>query len=471
MEQTYSPPSQLPIPLPIPNASSTISLLHKLLPNLSLPNEIGINNIDIQTQNNNNTQNQTNNSYCVNCGNYGHFFKLCKEPVCSYGLLCFYKKKTMVKEIPNINNLFNRKTKKTNSLKYNKYNKYNTNNTTNNDINTTITNNYINSLSRIKILKRHETVSHTLKNMLGVVGGNSDDIEAIDSLGDIIDTNDENDTTEDTPPQTTPQTTQTPPTPQTPPTQTPPTQTPQDTQQKNVLKEVMIDKVLLVQRRNTIGMIEFIRGKYDATNFDYIIKLFNMMTFDEKRLLREYDSFDMIRTLIGLKRENNYKTEYESSKQKFNSLKKHNLGDQVNLLLDKSYTKWTSPEWGIPKGRRNIKEYDIECAIREFVEETGIKYKNINVYRNIKPIEELYNGINGVVYKHIYFIANIKDTPEANENVIHVEKGGYLNNEISNVKLFSLTESHKLIRPYYVSKLNAIKVGFDIMNSMNVFYE
>ena len=463
MEQTDSPPSPspLPIPLPIPNASSTMSLLHKLLPNLSLPNEIGINNkTDTQnqnntqnnTQNNNNTQNQTSNSYCVNCGNYGHFFKLCKEPVCSYGLLCFYKKKIMVKEIPNINNLFNRKTKKTNSLKHNKYNKYNTNNTTNNDINTTITNNYINSLSRIKILKRHETVSHTLKNMLGVVGGNSDDIEAVDSLGDIIDTNDENDTPEDTPPPT-------------------PQATPQDTQQKNVLKEVMIDKVLLVQRRNTIGMIEFIRGKYDATNFDYIIKLFNMMTFDEKRLLREYDSFDMIRTLIGLKRENNYKTEYESSKLKFNSLKKHNLGDQVNLLLDKSYTKWTSPEWGIPKGRRNIKEYDIECAIREFVEETGIKYKNINVYRNIKPIEELYNGINGIVYKHIYFIANIKDTPEANENVIHVEKGGYLNNEISNVKLFSLTESHKLIRPYYVSKLNAIKVGFDIMNSMNVFYE
>ena len=34
-----------------------------------------------------------NDNYCSNCGNYGHLFKHCCEPVNSYGLLCFYKKK------------------------------------------------------------------------------------------------------------------------------------------------------------------------------------------------------------------------------------------------------------------------------------------------------------------------------------------------------------------------------------------
>jgi ADP-ribose pyrophosphatase YjhB (NUDIX family) len=218
-------------------------------------------------------------------------------------------------------------------------------------------------------------------------------------------------------------------------------------------------------------MIEFVRGKYDVTNFDYIIKLFNMMTFDEKRILREYDSFDMIRTSIGLKKEYNYKTEYENAKNKFMILKQNPICDQVNSLLDKSYTKWTTPEWGIPKGRRNNWETDIECAIREFVEETGIKYKNINVYRNIKPVEELYTGINGVIYKHIYFIADIKDTPDSHENINRVEKGGFINYEISNIKLFSLTESHKLIRPYYVSKLNAIKKGFQITEAISTYFE
>jgi len=385
--------------------------------------------------------NTNNNIFCVNCGIQGHVFKFCKMPVCSYGLICFYKQKTMVKETPIVNNIFNRKTKKTEYSLRSKNRKYSNAN--------------INNISRIKILKRHESISYTLKNMLGVVGGNSEDQEAIDGILDtheveeIIDIDGEYDNSNINEKKF----------------------ANNDEINLDKMKEVMINKILLVQRRNTIGMIEFIRGKYDVTNFDYIVKLFNMMTFDEKRILRQYDRFDMIRTVIGLKREYNYKNEYDDAKSKFLFLKQNPNGDQVNALLDKSYTKWSNPEWGIPKGRRNNKEYDIECAIREFVEETGIKYKNINVYRNIKPIEEIYTGINGVVYKHIYFIADIKDTPEANENVIRVEKGGFLNYEISNIKLFSLTEAHKLIRPYYVSKLNAIKMGFQIIEAINIYFE
>ena len=420
-------------------------------------------------QNDSNTVN-SNTSFCVNCGIQGHIFKFCKMPVCSYGLICFYKKKTIVKEIPIVNNIFNRKTKKTEYSSRSKNRQYNNANA-------------INNVSRIKILKRHESISYTLKNMLGVVGGNSEDQEAIDGILDtqeveeIIDidgeydennnkknksynensnvnsnvNSNENSNTENSNENSNTENS--------------------NTENGNSMKEVMINKILLVQRRNTIGMIEFIRGKYDVTDFDYIVKLFNMMTFDEKRILRQHDSFDMIRTVIGLKREYNYKNEYDEAKRKYMILKQNSNGDQVNLLLDKSYTKWSSPEWGIPKGRRNNKEYDIECAIREFVEETCIKYKNINVYRNIKPVEEIYTGINGVVYKHIYFIADIKDTQEANENMSRVEKGGFLNYEISNIKLFSLTEAHKLIRPYYVSKLNAIKKGFEIIESINTYFE
>ena len=399
------------------------------------------------------TINYNQNSFCVNCGMQGHIFKSCILPVCSYGLICFYKKKTMVKEIPIVNNIYNRKTKKTeNSLRNNKYNKNNTHNTQN------IYNTMIHNISRIKILKRHESLAYTLKNMLGVVGANSDDQEAIDGILDtqeveeIIDIDDEYDINNKLKSEVQ-------------------IETMKETTTEDTMTEVTINKILLVQRRNTIGMIEFVRGKYDVTDFDYIVKLFNMMTFDEKRILREHDSFDMIRTVIGLKREYNYKSEYDDAKRKFMALKNNIICDQVNALLDKSYTKWSSPEWGIPKGRRNNKEYDIECAIREFVEETGIKYKNINVYRNIKPIEELYTGINGIVYKHIYYIADIKDSHEADENIIRVEKGGFYNNEVSNIKLFSLSEAHKLIRPYYVSKLNAIKKGFQIIEAIDTHFE
>jgi 8-oxo-dGTP pyrophosphatase MutT (NUDIX family) len=365
------------------------------------------------------------------------------QQVCSYGLICFYKKKTVVKDTQIVNNLLNRKTKKTgNSLS--NTNNYNNNMNSNNSNNCNNKNNkYFKgnnfNVSRIKILKRHESISYTLKNMSGVVGATSDEQDAIDGIIDnqeveeIINID--------------------------------------SCGSNGIDSDVIINKILLVQRRNTIGFIEFIRGKYNVTDYNYIVKLFNMMTFDEKRILRAYESFDMIRTVIGLKRENNYKGEYDDAKRKFMLLKQHQNGDLVNALLDKSFTKWSSPEWGIPKGRRNNKEYDIDCAVREFVEETGIKCRNINVYRNIKPIEELYTGINGVVYKHIYYIAEIKNTPEASENVTKVEKGGFLNYEISNIKLFSLTEAHKLIRPYYVSKLNAIKKGFEIIEDISLSFE
>ena len=408
-----------------------------------------------------NLQNTFNNhnmfdNYCSNCGNYGHLFKHCCEPVNSYGLLCFYKKKSMVKDTkPEFNKLS--RTKK-NSLN----NKSKSNNKYNNINNQNINN--------IRILKRHETISHTLKNMIGIVGHNpcerknnvSDIIEdtnntheSIDGIVDIdnneiIDMDNEFNPTQNSIPSLTIN---------------------QNIVSEIPMKEITTQKVVLVQRRNTIGLIEFIRGKYDVNKPDYIIKLFNMMTFDEKRMFREYDSFDMLRTIIGLKREFNYRGEYNDAKTKYNTLRDDPRGNQINALLDKSYTKWDSPEWGAPKGRRSNKEYDIDCAIREFVEETGIKYKNINVYRNIKPLEEVYKGINGVVYKHTYFIADIKDNNECNENINYIEKGGYLSSEVSNVKCFNLTECQKIIRPYYLSKLNAIKKGFQIIHCMDNYFE
>ena len=45
----------------------------------------------------NHKMNDKNELYCSNCGHDNHVFKNCSEPVNSYGLLCFYKKKSMVK--------------------------------------------------------------------------------------------------------------------------------------------------------------------------------------------------------------------------------------------------------------------------------------------------------------------------------------------------------------------------------------
>ena len=234
---------------------------------------------------------------------------------------------------------------------------------------------------------------------------------------------------------------------------------------------IIKDVILLVQRKHTIGLIEFMRGKYDVHNNEYIIKLFNMMTYDEKKLIKEYNNFDDIRKQMSLYSDMYYKTEYENAKYKFNELRNHIDGNILIKLLDNSHTKWTTPEWGIPKGRKHNKESDINCAIREFVEESGIKHKNLNIYRNVKPLEETYKGINGVIYKHIYYLATIKDTSDALENIKKIETTQQINYEISNVKLFNANECNKLIRPYYVSKLNVIHKGFQLINNLHYYFE
>ena len=75
------------------------------------------------------------------------------------------------------------------------------------------------------------------------------------------------------------------------------------------------------------------RGKYEVDNHNYIIKLFNMLTFDEKRLLREYDSFDVIRKIIGMGKEHRYGKEYNESRNKFESLKDHADGNMIHKLF------------------------------------------------------------------------------------------------------------------------------------------
>lgn len=390
---------------------------------------------------------------CSYCSESGHMIRGCPKAVVSFGLICYYNKQITVTDNNLNSNFFNKRTRKNGAVAFGGYGGHRF-----------IRGYGYHNLPKIKILKRNESLSHTLKNMLGITSADND----LDNYRNLEDDNqDENADNEECDENENFQE--------------------RETESGNHEKVITTQKVILVQRRNTIGFIEFMRGKYELGEHDYIIKLFNMMTFDEKRILREYDSFDTIRKIIGLGRENIYKREYDESKVKFEGLRNHEDGNLIYKLLDKSITRWNSPEWGLPKGRRRVwshgaiigssdgwnkdREIDIECAIREFVEETGIKYKNLMVYRNVKPLEEVYKGINGVLYKHVYYLAEVKNIDDARVNIETVERGGQQNFEVSNVKCFGLSECHRIIRPYYISKLNAIKKGFQLINSINQYFE
>jgi hypothetical protein len=56
---------------------------------------------------------------------------------------------------------------------------------------------------------------------------------------------------------------------------------------------------LLIQRNDSFGFVEFIRGKYPLFNIQYIQTLINEMTFDEKNKLLNMNFEDMWKLLWG----------------------------------------------------------------------------------------------------------------------------------------------------------------------------
>lgn len=107
---------------------------------------------------------------------------------------------------------------------------------------------------------------------------------------------------------------------------------------------------------------------------------------------------------------------------------------------------------GISKGRRNIKEKNIECAKREFGEETSLNEDMYNIL-NVSPLEESYMASNNLKYKHIYYIAQIKN----NNTELIIDKNNKLQNiEISDIKWLNYCDSLNIIREYNVEKKNIL---------------
>lgn len=163
---------------------------------------------------------------------------------------------------------------------------------------------------------------------------------------------------------------------------------------------------LMIQRKDSLSFMEFIRGKYGINNEEYIEELINNMTENEKELI-SFGDFDKIWNYAWSQQNNNIKhtQEYIESKNKYNYIYNSNL--IINLIKKEKSYKYEQ-EWGFPKGRRKLKESNIDCAIREFCEETRISKKDISILYNYNDFEEIFFGTNNILYKHVYYIGKIE---------------------------------------------------------------
>ena len=210
---------------------------------------------------------------------------------------------------------------------------------------------------------------------------------------------------------------------------------------------------LIIQRNDSFGFVEFIRGKYPLYNLPYLQTLINEMTLEEKNKLLTMKFEDMWKLLWGDFSNGQYRNEETTSKEKFEYLKKgvkiKDVEYNIESLISSSTTKWIEPEWGFPKGRRNYQEKDIDCGIREFTEETGYSANDFKLIENIIPYEEIFIGSNIKSYKHKYYLACMTN------NTLDIQD--YQKSEVKNIKWMSFDECLNYIRPYNLEKINIIE--------------
>lgn len=213
---------------------------------------------------------------------------------------------------------------------------------------------------------------------------------------------------------------------------------------------------LLIQRKDSLGFVEMMRGKYKVDDIPYIKTQLSGLTALEKHKLL-YEPFDILwSNLWGYDPDapsHAYRNEKEIARVKLEQLRQGvTVSDGRFIRLEELFQdvtiQWTTPEWGFPKGRRDGKESELRCALRELYEETSIMENDILFIRNLLPLQETFFGTNHVHYCHKYFIGYMPTITDIEVDTTN----RHMLREIGNIGWFSLNDALQKIRPDNIEK-------------------
>jgi len=169
-------------------------------------------------------------------------------------------------------------------------------------------------------------------------------------------------------------------------------------------------RYLLIQRRDSLSFIDFVRGKYHPQNLAYLQQLFRYMTDDERALVSDpaTDFAALWATVWHRPIGSHQGHEYGEARASFEALRggyqlrvvgavgaegaAADVASVASVSLASLVATTTSAypterEWGFPKGRRKVKEPDATAAVREFSEETLYAPTDIELLPGFKPIK------------------------------------------------------------------------------------
>lgn len=197
---------------------------------------------------------------------------------------------------------------------------------------------------------------------------------------------------------------------------------------------------LTVQRKDTIAYIDMVKGRYHRTQD--LEMYFAELCQPEIYKLLYWDYHALWDSVFFNKATKSYTNEYQRSKALFEDNK---IRERLLDYWLQGTRVYPEQDYGIPKGRKTPTENILECAKREFSEETGYTEADYTLL-DLVPFKETYRSIDNRFFTNIYFLA--KMNPGARDPTIDPESV-HQAGEIQKVRWGTFDETYRLFRKYH----------------------
>jgi len=213
------------------------------------------------------------------------------------------------------------------------------------------------------------------------------------------------------------------------------------------------NEYLLIQNRDTEAFIYFFFTNISKWSESYCQKVFHHFTYDEKYRLLYYPFEYIYYDLYIFHDSSKYEKQYMIALRNYNFFKSHKW--MYNLLYN-TYTKYNVP-WIFPKGHIEKNETEIECALREFKEETNISldiYKD-KINKNECLVYEHYRYFYKFTSINTLFFLEIPEKIQIKyQHFPNIIRGISISNEILHAQWIDKNELQKYIPHYIYMKMH-----------------
>lgn len=225
-------------------------------------------------------------------------------------------------------------------------------------------------------------------------------------------------------------------------------------------------EILLIKKRYSYHFLSFVMGHYKKNDSKYIKHLFDNMSFSEKIdvLGMQFSQMWYRIWLNNPEKFYNITDVYETTnfanspiKNKFTNVEIYKLFFQKKSRFENNFLKDGGVKlrniltqsvdaeilWEMPKGGKNTSsgieiETNIDCAMREFYEETSIESTKYKILYEIQPIIDSFID-NDIIYKTVYYIAKLN--PDSKDLVPKIDYKNFDQiTEVKQIKWSSLAD-------------------------------